>query len=95
MAPIRVQIEATSESPRCTVCGGIVKAAIISFGQPMPVDAMRKAQEAAIDADLFLAIGSSLVVYPAAGLPVVAKKSGAKLVIINRDSTELIHSLIM
>jgi NAD-dependent deacetylase len=66
-----------------------VKSATISFGQAMPEEEMARAAAAARACDLFLAIGSSLVVYPAAGLPMAAKRSGAKLVILNRDPTEL------
>lgn len=76
-------------APVCRLCGGLLKPATISFGQPMPVDVVRTAQEAARSCDLFVAVGSSLVVYPAAGLPVVAKRAGAKLVIVNRDPTPL------
>lgn len=76
-------------APACTRCGGIIKTATISFGQAMPVDAMRRAQGLAGACDLMLAIGSSLQVYPAAGLPVLARQSGARLVIINREPTEL------
>jgi NAD-dependent deacetylase len=57
----------------------------------MPEDEMIRAGEASLACDLFLAIGSSLVVYPAAGLPIAAKRNGAKLVILNRDPTELDH----
>ena len=89
LAEIRPAFEARGETPRCRACGGIVKAAIISFGQAMPVEAMMRAQEAALTADLFLAIGSSLVVYPAAGLPALAKQEGADLVILNREETAL------
>ncbi len=89
LAPIRAAIDDTANDFRCRKCGGIVKAAVISFGQAMPVNEMRRAEAAAENADLFLAIGSSLVVYPAAGLPVIAKKNGARLVIVNRDPTEL------
>ena len=74
--------------PICDSCDGVVKTATISFGQQMPEDAMLKAQTATVDCDLFLAIGSSLVVYPAAGFPAVAKRNNAKLVIINRDPTD-------
>jgi NAD-dependent deacetylase len=66
-----------------------VKSATISFGQAMPGEAMRRAQTAARACDLMLAIGSSLVVYPAAGFPLLAKENGAQLVIINRDPTPL------
>lgn len=81
----------TNEPPSCQKCGGIVKSATISFGQAMPEEEMARAEEAARACDLFLAIGSSLVVYPAAGLPISAKRSGAKLVILNRDPTDLDH----
>jgi NAD-dependent deacetylase len=57
----------------------------------MPVEAMRRAEEESLACDLFLAIGSSLVVYPAASFPVVAKRNGARLVIINRTPTDLDH----
>lgn len=83
--------KATKEPPVCVACGGIVKSATISFGQSMPEVEMERAAEAALECDLFLAIGSSLVVYPAAGLPIAAKRHGAKLVILNRDPTELDH----
>jgi NAD-dependent deacetylase len=75
--------------PACRVCGGIVKSATISFGQPMPVEAMRRAEAAARECDLFIVLGSSLMVYPAAVLPIVAKSNGAALAIINREPTEL------
>ncbi|MCW5691328.1 MAG: Sir2 family NAD-dependent protein deacetylase [Pseudolabrys sp.] len=88
LGPIRARFEGNGEElPDCD-CGGIVKTATISFGQAMPEDAMRRAQQLATDCDLFLAVGSSLVVWPAAGFPLVAKRSGAKLVIINREPTE-------
>lgn len=83
--------KATKEPPVCRDCSGIVKSATISFGQAMPEDEMIRAGEASLACDLFLAVGSSLVVYPAAGLPIAAKRSGAKLVILNRDPTELDH----
>jgi NAD-dependent deacetylase len=75
--------------PDCRACGGLVKTATISFGQAMPQDAMSRAEEAARACDLFLAIGSSLVVFPAAGFPLIAKRSGARLAIINREPTEM------
>lgn len=86
---IRVRFEATGAAPDCRGCGGIVKTATVSFGQPMPEAEMRRAQAAAEDCDLFLAIGSSLVVYPAAAFPVLARRSGARLVIVNREPTDL------
>jgi NAD-dependent deacetylase len=81
--------ETTGEPPSCEVCGGLVKSATISFGQSMPEREMHRAQEATEACDLMIAIGSSLVVYPAAGFPVMAKRLGAKLAILNREPTEL------
>jgi NAD-dependent deacetylase len=75
--------------PACRACGCIVKSATISFGQPMPVEAMRRAEAASRDCDLFIVLGSSLVVYPAAALPMVAKSNGAALAIINREPTDM------
>jgi NAD-dependent deacetylase len=75
--------------PACRTCGGIVKSATISFGQPMPVEAMRRAEAASRDCDLFIVLGSSLVVYPAAALPMVAKTNGAALAIVNREPTDM------
>ena len=60
--------------PKCIECNGIIKSATISFGQPMPVNEMQIAEKASIECDLFIVIGSSLKVYPAAGLPILAKK---------------------
>jgi NAD-dependent deacetylase len=65
-----------------------VKSATISFGQAMPVQQMRLAESATLATDLFLAIGSSLVVWPAAGFPAMAKRNGARLVILNREPTD-------
>jgi len=75
-------------APDCPTCGGFIKTATVSFGQAMPDAAMRRAQKLAQNCDLFLAIGSSLVVWPAAGFPLMAKRNGARLVIINREPTE-------
>jgi NAD-dependent deacetylase len=86
---LRAAFEREAVSPRCPPCGGLIKTATISFGQAMPQEAMRAAQAETLAADLFIAIGSSLVVYPAAGLPELAKRNGAALVIINRDPTGL------
>jgi NAD-dependent protein deacetylase/lipoamidase len=86
---IKENFQRNETLPICDHCDGIVKTATISFGQAMPENEMIKAQAASVDCDLFLAIGSSLVVYPAAGFPAVAKRNGAQLVIINRDPTDL------
>lgn len=75
--------------PLCEHCGGMIKTATISFGQSMPLREMQRAEEETLACDLFIAIGSSLVVYPAAGFPLMAKQNGARLAIVNRDPTEL------
>jgi NAD-dependent deacetylase len=87
IAPLRRVFETAGDVPDCA-CGGTVKAATISFGQPMPEEAMQRAHEAAAACDFFLVAGSSLVVYPAAGFPLVAKRAGAKLAILNRTATD-------
>lgn len=74
-------------APDCA-CGGHIKSATVSFGQAMPEDAMLRSHELAGSCDLFLSIGSSLVVWPAAGFPMRAKQHGARLVIVNREPTE-------
>lgn len=74
--------------PVCAHCGGIVKTATVSFGQSMPEVAMQRAERTTLDCDLFIVLGSSLVVYPAAGFPAYAKQNGAGLAIINREPTD-------
>ena len=86
---IRARFDASGDPPACVECGGIIKSATISFGQAMPEAQMRRARDVTLACDLFLAVGSSLVVYPAAGFPVLAKRNGARLVIINREATDL------
>jgi NAD-dependent deacetylase len=88
LAEVRRLIDTTAASPRCA-CGGLVKAAIVSFGERMPEEAMRRAADLAGAADLFLVIGSSLQVQPAASLPLAARRAGAALVIVNREPTSL------
>jgi len=86
---VREKFEASGgHSPDCPGCGGYIKTATVSFGQSMPEAAMRRAQALTDSCDLFIAIGSSLVVWPAAGFPLAAKRNGARLVIINREETE-------
>ncbi len=75
--------------PECRDCGGLVKTATISFGQAMPEEAMRRAGEETLACDLFLVLGSSLAVFPAAGFPRLAKENGARLAIVNREPTFL------
>lgn len=89
LAGIRRDFDATGAAPACVECGGPVKPATVSFGQPMPAEAVRRAHAAAIDCDLFLAIGSSLVVYPAASFPSLARQHKARLVIVNGEATPL------
>jgi NAD-dependent deacetylase len=74
--------------PHCTACGGIIKTATISFGQAMPEAEMDRAREATLAADFFIVLGSSLVVYPAAGFPILAKRNGSRLAIVNREPTD-------
>ena len=88
MQPILDVFERDETLPVCETCGGIVKTATISFGQAMPVGPMQRSEEETLGCDLFIAMGSSLVVYPAAGFPTLAKRNGARLVIINRDPTD-------
>ena len=83
------RIEEGERAPRCRPCGGFLKPATISFGQAMPHDVMRRAQAAAESCDLMLAVGSSLVVEPAASIPRAARQAGARLVIVNREPTPL------
>ncbi|HEY1561761.1 MAG TPA: Sir2 family NAD-dependent protein deacetylase [Caulobacteraceae bacterium] len=78
----------TGVIPACRDCGGIVKTATISFGQPMPEEAMARAEAATLDCDFFLVVGSSLVVFPAAGFPLLASRNGARLAIVNREPTD-------
>jgi len=88
LEPIYEAFSTDETLPVCTHCGGIVKTATVSFGQSMPVDAMARAEAATLACDLFIVLGSSLVVYPAAGFPDVARRNGASLVIVNREATD-------
>lgn len=89
LEPILSAFKVDESLPVCDACEGIVKTATISFGQPMPEAEMERAQEETFKCDLFIAIGSSLLVYPAAGFPALAKDNGAKLIILNREPTPL------
>jgi NAD-dependent deacetylase len=88
LEPIKTTFLGHGKLPLCEKCDGIVKTATISFGQAMPEIAMARAQDATLGCDLFIVLGSSLVVYPAAGFPRLAKRKGAGLVILNRDATD-------
>jgi NAD-dependent deacetylase len=89
LAELKVSFLKAGEIPYCRRCGGLVKSATVSFGQSMPQAPMAQAQQASLNCDLFLVLGSSLVVHPAAGFPLVAKRNGAMLAIVNREPTEL------
>ena len=83
------QFVVTDQVPSCPQCGGLLKHATISFGQSLAEDVLQNSVRWATESSLFLAMGSSLVVHPAADLPVAAQKHGARLVIINHDETPL------
>jgi NAD-dependent deacetylase len=89
IADLRAIFERTGAVPPCSECLGHVKTATVSFGQSMPVLAMQRAEQETLAADLFIVLGSSLVVYPAAGFPQLTKHNGAALVIVNREPTGL------
>lgn len=84
---VKEKFSANGRAPDCD-CGGYIKTATVSFGQAMPQHEMRRAEELSSSCDLFIAIGSSLVVWPAAGFPLHAKQNGARLVIVNREPTD-------
>ena len=88
LEPIVASFREAEILPTCDACNGIVKSATVSFGQAMPVEAMRRAEELTRHCETLLVLGSSLVVFPAAGLPLLAKRGGATLVLVNRDATE-------
>ncbi|TMG59731.1 MAG: NAD-dependent deacylase [Chloroflexi bacterium] len=74
--------------PRCKSCGGgVLKPTVVLFGEPMPVDAVNEALELARVADVMLVVGSSLVVYPAAEIPLIAVRSGARMIVVNAEPT--------
>lgn len=89
IAWVKQVFDDTGDPPDCPECGGLVKAATVSFGQAMPDLEMERAQKATLSCDLFVAMGSSLVVFPAAGFPIQAKRNGARLVIVNREPTDI------
>jgi NAD-dependent deacetylase len=88
LADLKALYQATGDLPACRSCGGIVKTATISFGQSMPQGPMARAEVETFACDLFLVLGSSLVVFPAAGFPQLAKQNGARLAIVNREATD-------
>lgn len=86
---LRAAFERDGEVHDCRACGGLIKTATISFGQSMPEAAMLRAEREILACDLCLVLGSSLVVYPAAGFPEAAKRNGARLAIVNNEPTGL------
>ncbi|MBV1703420.1 MAG: Sir2 family NAD-dependent protein deacetylase [Hyphomicrobiales bacterium] len=87
LRPIREALDLRGETPRCDACGGIVKSATVAFGQSLPAAAIEGAKRAMLECDLCLALGSSLLVRPAADLPRLAKRAGARVFVANRDPT--------
>ncbi len=88
-AEIQARLAEGESVPACTVCGGPLRAATVLFGEPLPAEALQRAAAAASACDLMLVVGSSLIVNPAAHLPVLAKRSGARIALINRTPTPL------
>jgi NAD-dependent deacetylase len=87
MQPVLDRVRHGEDDPACERCGGILKSATISFGQPLVPEVIDRAMAAAEDADLLLAVGSSLQVYPIAGAVPMAKAAGARVVIVNAEAT--------
>jgi NAD-dependent deacetylase len=87
MEPALDRVRGGDPDPHCEVCGGILKSATISFGQSLDPDVLARAEDAAVDCDLLLAVGSTLSVHPAAGLVPLAYRSGAPVVIVNAQPT--------
>lgn len=87
--PLWSKMEHDDEPPRCPECGGLVKPDVILFGEPLPYDAISAAQQEALAADVFLVVGTSLEVMPAADLPLLAKRRGARLILVNLSPTPL------
>ena len=87
MANAMARIDAGEPDPACLLCGGILKSATISFGQELDSDVIAAAAEAASDCDVFLAVGTSLTVHPAAGLTDIAAAYGARVVVVNAEPT--------
>jgi len=86
---IKVRLDASEEVPDCEICHGLLKPEVVFFGESLPMEALDEATMRSRRCDLFIVIGSSLVVYPAAYMPIYAVSSGAKLVIINLSSTPM------
>ena len=87
LGDLRAPFMDRGEIPTCRWCAGLVKTATVAFGQAMPEAAMARARAETLACDLFLVLGSSLAVYPAAGFPLLAHERGTPLVIVNREPT--------
>ncbi len=97
MAEIVERVAAGEADPRCEVCGGVLRSSTILFGESLPEEVLRRAVDASSTADMMLVVGSSLAVKPAAQLPVLARRNGAGLVIVNREPTtldEIAHAVV-
>jgi NAD-dependent deacetylase len=91
MRSAMARIDAGHPDPACLLCGGILKSATISFGQMLDGDVIGAAAEAAADCDVFMAVGTSLTVHPAAGLTDLAVDAGARIVVVNAEATPYDH----
>jgi NAD-dependent deacetylase len=85
------RVRAGDDDPRCLRCGGILKSATISFGEALVPEDLARSTEAAGRADVFLAVGTSLTVHPAAGLPTATLRNGGRLVVVNAEPTPFDH----
>ncbi len=97
MAEIVARVASGEADPRCEVCGGVLRSSTILFGEALPERTLRQAVDASSAADMMLVVGSSLAVKPAAQLPVLARRNGAGLVIVNREPTpldEIAHAVV-
>jgi NAD-dependent deacetylase len=88
-AEIKTRLDGGEEIPDCKDCHGILKPTAVFFGEPLPQDVLEEASQRSLSSDLFIVVGSTLVVYPAAYMPIYARQSGAKLVIVNLSSTPM------
>ena len=89
IAECRAMLEASGRAPACRQCGGVVKSAVVMFGEAMPQEPLERAHLLAGSCDLFIATGTSLAIQPAAMLPLIARRAGARLVILNREPTDM------
>jgi NAD-dependent deacetylase len=87
MADALDRVRAGEDDPPCPACGGIIKSATISFGQALVPEDVQRADDAAVDADLLVAVGTTLQVHPVAGMVPLAKRTGARIVIVNAEPT--------